>query len=223
MSADPNDFVPFPKIPRLYKGSIWITEKIDGTNAQVCVERYPVGTDPKAVFDTAIPGEIIVDHGVSGLYRVRAGSRNRWLSPGKDNHGFFAWVSRHAGGLIALGEGRHYGEWWGQGIQGGYGQSHKFFSLFNTGLWYDPSTQPRNSDTQDAIPGISQLSVVPILYVGPWFSTGPDPVKEAMRRLQFSGSTLNPEFPSEGVVVYHEGSGSYMKAPFRPEPKGQPG
>ena len=61
------DFQKFPKIPR-FNRPIVITEKIDGTNAQVFV-----------TFD--------------GL--VIPGSRNRYLTLDNDNFGFAIWVAEH--------------------------------------------------------------------------------------------------------------------------------
>lgn len=102
------EFIKFPKIPRLVNTQIIITEKIDGTNAQIVVPEDP--TEPFLV-----------------------GSRNRVITPGKstDNYGFAEWVSQHPE-LRLLGHGTHYGEWWGVGIGRGYGLSERRWSLFNT-------------------------------------------------------------------------------------------
>jgi hypothetical protein len=97
------EFRPFQKLPRLSR-AMTITEKIDGTNAQVF--NAPDG-------------------------RVLAGSRTRWLVDGADNYGFAAWVKEHEDELRLLGPGQHFGEWWGQGIQRRYGLTEKRFSLFN--------------------------------------------------------------------------------------------
>ena len=103
------EFVGFQKIPRLSR-QIVITEKIDGTNAQVCV----------------------LEDG-----RVLAGSRSRWITPEDDNFGFARWVAEHEDELrTGLGIGTHYGEWWGSGIQRRYGLNEKRFSLFNATRWY---------------------------------------------------------------------------------------
>lgn len=100
----------FPKIPRASNEIITITEKIDGSNGLIYIDE-----------DTSV---------------VRAGSRNRWIEPGKqDNHGFAAWVEENNEDLKMLGPGYHYGEWMGQGIQRGYGLDHKRFYLFNVGRW----------------------------------------------------------------------------------------
>jgi hypothetical protein len=103
-------FIGFPSISRLSRQMI-VTEKIDGTNAQVYV----------------------ADDG-----RVLAGSRSRWITPETDNHGFARWVQDHADELReGLGYGQHFGEWWGSGIQRRYGLKEKRFSLFNVTRWTD--------------------------------------------------------------------------------------
>lgn len=101
------EFTPFPKIARLSR-QIIVTEKIDGTNAQVHV----------------------TDEGV-----VLAGSRTRWITPEDDNFGFARWVKEHEEELRQLGPGAHFGEWWGGGIQRKYGIPEKRFSLFNVSRW----------------------------------------------------------------------------------------
>src|SRR5271154_6281092 len=102
------EFVPFQKIGRLSR-EIIVTEKIDGTNALI---------------------EITED----GDFRI--GSRTRWLTGTEDNHGFARWALDHRDELIGgLGAGRHFGEWWGSGIQRGYGLKEKRFSLFNVHRW----------------------------------------------------------------------------------------
>jgi hypothetical protein len=108
------EFVPFPKIARLSRDVV-VTEKIDGTNAQVHI------TEAGDVF---------------------AGSRTRWITPQQDNHGFAAWVEAHRAELLALGPGSHFGEWWGQGIQRRYGLAEKRFSLFNVHRWGDDAVRP---------------------------------------------------------------------------------
>jgi hypothetical protein len=104
------EFVPFPKISRFSRGAV-VTEKIDGTNAQV---------------------HISDDGGI-----VTAGSRTRWITPQDDNFGFAAWVEANRDELRKLGPGSHFGEWWGAGIQRRYGLAEKRFSLFNTSRWSD--------------------------------------------------------------------------------------
>ena len=98
------EFVKFSKIPR-YNREVIVTEKIDGTNGQIYI------TEDNEIY---------------------AGSRNRWLTVDSDNHGFAKWVQEHREELLTLGPGRHFGEWWGSGIQRKYGLTEKRFSLFNT-------------------------------------------------------------------------------------------
>lgn len=102
------EFKPFAKIARL-KRDVVVTEKIDGTNALVC----------------------IADDGVT----MRFGSRSRWITPDDDNAGFARWGEAHREELLQLGPGYHYGEWFGSGIQRRYGLAEKRFALFNTGRW----------------------------------------------------------------------------------------
>lgn len=158
MTQDAAEFIPFPKIPRLKRGCV-ITEKLDGTNAQV----------------------VVCEDG-----SVKAGSRNRWITPDSDNFGFARWVAEHADELRELGPGQHFGEWWGLGIQRGYGLTEKRFSLFNAGRW---------SDVRPAC-----CHVVPVLYAGD-FSTGA--VDETLAALKDIGSKASPGFDKpEGIIVY---------------------
>jgi hypothetical protein len=101
------EFVEFPKIARLSR-DIVITEKLDGTNAQITITE---------------DGDFYT------------GSRNKWITPEDDNFGFSRWAHEHKDELMQLGPGSHFGEWWGQGIQRKYGLDHKRFSLFNVGRW----------------------------------------------------------------------------------------
>lgn len=161
------DFVPFQKIPRLKRGCV-ITEKIDGTNAQIAID-------------------------ADG--NVRAGSRKRWITPGDDNFGFASWVEAHEDELRELGEGRHYGEWWGSGIQRRYGLEERRFSLFNSSRWAEE--RPACCD------------VVPVLYAGE-FST--DAVDATLENLHKTGSIAAPGFDKpEGIIVYMPAAGNFYK------------
>lgn len=97
-------FNEFRKVPRLNR-EMTITEKIDGTNAQIVI-------------------------GENGEFLT--GSRNRYITPEDDNFGFSAWAHEHREELMQLGRGTHFGEWWGRGIQRSYGLQERRFSLFNT-------------------------------------------------------------------------------------------
>lgn len=182
------EFQGFPKMARLSREVI-VTEKIDGTNAQV----------------------FITEDGT-----LLAGSRNRWITPSDDNFGFAAWVEAHRDELLKLGPGRHFGEWWGAGIQRRYGLTEKRFSLFNTIRWAlhgkEPkiyqTADPRVTRTQDSLPPCCGL--VPVLYQGPFDMAAVD---ECIKRLSLTGSVAVPGFMKpEGVVVYHPaGNVSFKK------------
>jgi len=175
------EFESFASITRLTRPVI-VTEKIDGCNVQV----------------------YITDDG-----KIHAGSRNRWLSVGKttDQFGFAGWVGEHEQELIAgLGPGRHYGEWWGAGIQRKYGLKEKRFSLFNVSRWEDGA---KDGSGNLLSPRPACCNVVPVLYRGP-FDTYQ--IEEALRLLALGGSRAAPGFMDpEGVVVFHVPSGTLFK------------
>lgn len=96
------EFVGFPKIAR-YSRECIITEKIDGTNAQI----YIIPDD-----------ELNLHASMSTIERVAydpdlhlsifAGSKTRYITPSNDNHGFARWVQENSPELFGLGRGRHY-------------------------------------------------------------------------------------------------------------------
>lgn len=178
------DFQSFQKIPRLDKVSTF-TEKLDGTNGQIYVDLVPDVPD----FDPE--GHIlVVKDGVK--YIIKAGSRNRYITVGDDNYGFARWVSDNANKLVDLGVGRHFGEWWGNGIGRRYGLERKYFSLFNAGRW-----------SKENIPEVEGLTVVPILYQGPLSLEAVDSTMESLRE---NGSVAAPGWMKpEGIVIFYEG------------------
>lgn len=192
-----SEFQPFPKIARLSRDMV-VTEKIDGTNAQVLiVDHEGEPTHPNCV--------ALVD----GL-ALYAGSRKRWITPEDDNFGFAAWVSEHAAEIALLGPGRHFGEWWGSGIQRGYGlqNGEKRWSLFNTIRWHAPGEAPRKFASLDPRqpPKVTTetppcMGVVPVLWKGT-FDT-----EVALAMLAFlreNGSRAAPGFMNpEGIVAFH--------------------
>ncbi len=188
-------FEEFPKIARLSRNCT-VTEKIDGTNAQVVV------TD-----DLSSEPWIAKVVGADGLeYGIAAASRTQYVTPANDNHGWAAWVLAHANELVELGVGRHYGEWWGSGIQRGYGlvKGEKRFSLFNTARW---------ADNRDVVkyptPRPACCHVVPVLYEGE-FST--EKVVEQVELLRTQGSMAAPGFMKpEGVIAWHDAARIYFK------------
>lgn len=178
-----SEFLEFQKIPRLSRECV-VTEKIDGTNACIYIH--------------------------DDFTTMEVGSRSRWLDAQNDNHGFFKWTTEQRDELLKLGPGRHYGEWWGSGIQRGYGlvKGEKRFSLFNTGVW-----------NKENVP--SCCSVVPILYQG-MFDTRM--IEEVVESLRFGGSQAAPGFMKpEGVVVFHIAARLYFKKTVEKDesPKGK--
>ena len=177
-----NTFVPFPKMARLRR-DILVTEKIDGTNAQIVI--VPRGT----YTDGNLFGKPVADCGASWIY---AGSRNRWVTQEDDNFGFAGWVQDNKEELVKLGQGRHFGEWWGRGIQRGYGIQHRRFSLFNVSRWSHPNSIKSFPECCD---------IVPLLYSGPFSTEATD---SALRYLEVAGSRAAPGFMNpEGIVVWH--------------------
>jgi hypothetical protein len=169
------EFIKFPKIPRLSR-DIVVTEKIDGTNAQICISKDGLSLQP--------------------------GSRNRWITPENDNDGFAKWCETNKTELLQLGPGRHFGEWWGQGIKRNYGLTEKRFSLFNVHRW--ENKRP------------TCCHVVPVLYRGIFNTNQIENIIEFLRK---KGSLANPGFMNpEGIVVFHvAGNFGFKKAIVRDE------
>jgi hypothetical protein len=179
----PIEFHPWKKTARRWSERITITEKLDGTNAAVGVN----------------------DDGTE----VWAQSRKRLITPDSDNFGFARWVHENAGVLAdVLGPGLHFGEWWGQGIQRGYGLKEKRFSLFNTRRWL--------KDIVDIGVGADwqiqdQLYLVPVLADG--VTNGDDTVLRLLRWLKDNGSMAAPGFERpEGICIFHYDSQVIEKA-----------
>jgi len=175
------EFREFQKIPRLNRPVI-VTEKLDGTNACVVV-----GEDGQ----------------------VSAQSRSRIITPAEDNYGFAKWVEVNRDALASLGVGYHYGEWWGCGIQRGYGLKEKRFSLFNASRW---------SDASGLRPACCH--VVPVIAEGIGFGL----VATALDLLRDTGSFAAPGFMKpEGVVAFHAQGRLLFKATIEKddEPKGK--
>jgi len=193
------EFQGFPKIPRLHRG-LTITEKIDGTNAAVGVEKLDKvqeGTHPLGTLVTL--ARPYPEEGEIDSYLVYAQSRTRIIVPGDDNYGFALWVSQHATELAELGPGVHFGEWWGVGINRAYDLHERRFSLFNTSRW---------SEERPACCG-----VVPVL--GELDNFHSPTVEEIGLALSQSGSVAAPGFKRpEGVVVFHKAANFCFKWTF---------
>jgi hypothetical protein len=192
-------FVEFEKIARLNR-EVVITEKIDGSNAQVHI-RAAEG-QPEYGFDAEIT--------IAGEpHYIRAGSRNRWIAHvGSDDlNGFGRWVLENRSELALLGPGAHFGEWWGQGIQRKYGLQEKRWSLFNVGRWVGHGTDTPLTEKQQKAPYCCH--VVPVLFQGIGMEYG---VQSALGELRNSGSHAAPGFMQpEGIVVFHTASRNLFK------------
>jgi hypothetical protein len=178
------EFHEFQKIPRLSR-EIFITEKLDGTNGLIYIDEQN---------------------------NIFAGSRNRWLWGSiqkeihNDNHGFAQWVKTNKKELLKLGTGYHYGEFWGKGIQRGYGLEEKRFSLFNCGKWVKDRNQPL-LEKQEYCPECCY--VVPILYEGVFDMAQ---IEGQLDILKTIGSKAAPGFlKPEGIVIYHKAGKYYFK------------
>lgn len=174
------EFTEFPKMARLSREVI-ITEKIDGTNAQLLI------TESGDIF---------------------SGSRTKFITPSDDNHGFAKWVEGNKNELLTLGPGRHFGEWWGSGIQRGYGlkKGEKRFSLFNVIRWAAAGTEPKIISSNLGVDKLQSIlpqccSLVPELYRGN-FDT--QIINDILEDLRLTGSRAVKGFlRPEGVVVFH--------------------
>lgn len=180
------DFVEFPKMARLNREVI-VTEKIDGTNAQIFIDDSVQG-----IHYPASPEG----------FKLHAGSRTKWITPQDDNFGFAGWVERNKDELMQLGPGHHFGEWWGPGIQRGYGLKQKQFSLFNVHRWKDGGVDKRPAC----------CGVVPILWQGMMEDFVKGALDDILSRLRLEGSVAAPGFMNpEGIVIFHTASGLCFK------------
>jgi len=162
------EFKAWDKIPRENPFMVTITEKLDGTNA--CV--------------------IIQDGQIVGVQ-----SRKRLISASDDNYGFAAWVEQNNNDLLGLGDGYHYGEWAGLGIQKNpHNLPEKQFFLFNTFRW-----NPLNTNRPKC------CNVVPILFEG---LLTPETVPALLKSLV---ENATPEQTPEGVIVYYHAFRKYTK------------
>ena len=165
-------FVKWPSIQRLSSETVYVTEKIDGTNGVIHV----------------------CDDGT-----VLAGSRERWLSnpdgtpcdKKSDNFGFSQWVYDRRDALVRFGPGTHYGEFHGSGIQRGYGLKNKRFASFE---YYRPLDDREIHEDVCFVPTIFEGQ----WKVG----TESDMVHDAIVDLRLHGSKLYPGFmKAEGIVI----------------------
>lgn len=170
------EFVAYPKIERFKGLHVRITEKVHGTNAVLVVTP---------------DGELF------------CGKRTGWCTPDADNYGFATWAYSNKEALMTLGVGTHYGEFYGPGINSGYGLKEKRLALFNV-MWF--GQRPSLPDRVD---------VVPVLYDGPYHD---GVVEVCMAVLKDGGSVISPGFMRpEGVVVEFPLFGARRKVVFEAE------
>ena len=199
------EFQGFAKIPRLFR-DIVITEKIDGTNAQVDISTLD-GTefDDWEQWEQAHGAPLLYTYSGEERVALSAGSKKQYITPQKDNFGFAKWVQANGLELIKLGVGRHYGEWWGQGIQRNYGLKEKRFSLFNVAKWGDAAVRP------------ACCGVVPTLATG-LFNT--EFIQKTIYYLRVNGSAAAPGYMKpEGIVVFHTAGNLLFKATLENDEK----
>lgn len=185
------EFKVWPKIPRLFR-EIVISEKIDGTNSAVIIQETEGDPGPEVLSMVQRDGK---------YYEVAAQSRNRLIFPGKttDNYGFAGFVQKNAEELFTLlGPGRHYGEWWGKGIQKRYQNAHptiRGFALFNTEKYKDLHVWlPMDGGIEVLI------EPVHVMYQGPYSEQA---IRDTLEQLKKYGSWTSPSDSAEGIVIFH--------------------
>ena len=186
-----SNYASFPSIERLENIYCVISEKVDGTNSLIEInEVFPVG-EPKEI-------------------QVRFGSRNRYITFNNDNAGFANFFRHYearfkdvAADIIlkeleVSGETltecqeqyplRIYGEWFGSGIQRGYGLKDKFFMPFST--FYAEKL------IEYQVPNIIKPN---IMYTGKFSQEIADICMQTLT----NGSLVIPEFKRpEGIVIH---------------------
>lgn len=195
-----NIFEHWPRIPRM-ASECSITEKLDGTNASILIVKMAAETPEfqEQCWEALDQKRGLLIDGMA----VFACSRNRHIWPGQDNHSFASWVWENAPELVRiLGEGRHFGEWWGRGIQRGYEMPYRVFSVFNTYqyAWLNDEEERERHDV------IESLRCVPVLYRGIF----------SFEALNEAINTLSQEYEdipvvAEGVVIHFRNN----DAPFK--------
>jgi len=205
------EFRNYGKIPRWVNEHVWVSEKIDGSNSCVVIEKLTTA-EVTYFWGIQAPDAVKFLYFKDEAYVVRAQSRNKFITPGKgkDNFGFAQYVLDNADALVSvLGVGYHYGEYYGSGIQSGYGllTGEKHFALFPT------HRVSRLSDNFEQIMSIPGLEIAPELYEGP-FGEG-NCIEDCLNLLRENGSFAHSArgfARPEGVVVQFKLSGARYKA-----------
>jgi ATP-dependent RNA circularization protein (DNA/RNA ligase family) len=175
------EFQPWPKISRLKTNIVTVTEKIDGTNACVVVKDGKV---------------------------VGAQSRNKIITRTDDNMGFANWVWDNQEVLATLGEGYHYGEWAGPGIQKNpHCLDKKYFFLFDTRRW----------DYLEHCEAHKICRIVPKIYIGDFATVEELCYPEEPKTVLIKEGVANGNEDSnpEGFMYYFHAFRTHLKAPIR--------
>ena len=172
-------FRAWSKIPRLENEIYYITEKIDGTNGAIIIQ------------DSAVEdGKILAR---ANSFYIWAQSRTRLITPEDDNFSFAKWVKDNAEQLISdLGVGYHYGDWWGKGINRGYGLEERRFSLFNP---------TKHSDVCYHVPKIAAVSAEALI----------ETIQDEIEQLKMGSYAAPGYMRPEGLVIYAEKAKTYWK------------
>lgn len=194
-------FEAFPKLTR-FSHDWTVTEKIDGTNAQVFVL-------PENELQLYTPEQTLGAVRLVDGHLIYAGSRNRLIGLGKnDHHGFGQFVHDSAAEIVAkLGPGRHFGEWYGFGFKRKYNKTENRFALFNATRWTGVDLPDR-------------VDVVPTLFKGR-LEHG-DTFDVVLDELKQHGSYIAEGFDNpEGIVMYHGPSHTLFKKTFDYDEEGK--
>jgi len=171
------DYKPFSKIERFENVKISISQKLHGSNASIYIYKTEDGT-----------------------LDLKCGKRTDWITPEQDNFGFAKFVYDNKEAFLKLGEGYHFGEYCGPGINSGEGLKERTLVLFDYWRYQDIMLPPNTM-------------IVPVLYEGP-----NDGMKIVMiiKDLKENGSKLVKGFMNvEGVVISM--GGHRYKILFKPE------
>lgn len=200
------EFTRWPSISRFYRPVV-LTEKIDGSNGAIHIEN--ASQDYIAHLGTiGVPTHeglaLVYMPNENDFFVIGAQSRSRLITPADDNFGFATWVEANAVRLCEhLGPGIHFGEWWGHGINRGYGlkKGDRRFSLFNTKRW--------NHLDGTQVPGLHCVPIIGVADPSEWDA------KAAGDILQQFGSLAAPGYRKpEGVVIYHQAGDVLFKYSF---------
>lgn len=207
------DYPAFEKIPR-FNRDVVVTEKIDGTNGLISI----TVNDP---WDGLLTAPTQTGGIWANGFYVKAGSRNRWITPEQDNNGFARWVHENAEELTKLGVGNHYGEWYGSGIWRNYGLKEKRFMLFNTARWADDSVRPKCCEVSTVLFEGNMKDLLAPIAMG-----RENQIDYLLSTLKVQGSRHVPGFMNpEGVIIFHKASRQLFKITLEDDskPKGENG